>query len=526
MWLGLASVLCSFVTGIPAIILGILALPKASAAAKPKAFVGMGAGGLMTVVGLVVGIAKPGEKAQVATPADAGADAAPVTVVTCRGTGEKRPNKCRGPECAGVGTEVLCFDRYLDLRGKKVNNWIKDKQWETYKARVALVSFSALEADKEHRCAVGSAEARVHICRKDGQITTAPFTGLVTLDAYTENLLVDDLETHVLQAPGDIEQGFAEALELHELLERSESSSEATVKALDKLDKPRSEGGRRAMRETIVAMGLDIGELRAKADAARAKVAGEVEERKKKDRERLETDPFERMLAVSEPLSAIDDDDWAVPPRGACGTEPSGDVHERRREEARRPEILRGLQRRLFHVSASAEKIGEFDYATKTVKVAVTASDFALSGFARTKSEPLKAETCCNVITGACRPPDGLIFTECKRVAEEMRETVIGSSTSIDDGSKRTTLSIPLSADDDQRVGKSAWTAEVVVSVTNATRICSTGEKDKTVESKLLGGRIVGLRISAGGEVVHRKADVKVTVEQAQGGASEWAKLK
>jgi len=62
MILGLASLLCMCFTGIPAIILGALALPTASPAAKPRAWIGIVAGGLMTVIGLLIGILSDGSE--------------------------------------------------------------------------------------------------------------------------------------------------------------------------------------------------------------------------------------------------------------------------------------------------------------------------------------------------------------------------------------------------------------------------------------------------------------------------------
>lgn len=55
MILGLCSVACMCFTGIPAIIAGVLALPSASPAGKTRAYIGIGAGSVMTVVGILVG---------------------------------------------------------------------------------------------------------------------------------------------------------------------------------------------------------------------------------------------------------------------------------------------------------------------------------------------------------------------------------------------------------------------------------------------------------------------------------------
>lgn len=54
MVLGLGSVLCMCFTGVPAIALGVMALPNASPAGKTRAKVGIGAGSIMTVVGLIM----------------------------------------------------------------------------------------------------------------------------------------------------------------------------------------------------------------------------------------------------------------------------------------------------------------------------------------------------------------------------------------------------------------------------------------------------------------------------------------
>jgi hypothetical protein len=69
MILGLVSVLCMCFTGIPAIIVGILALPNTSPAGKVRAQVGIGVGAIMTVVGIWIGYSnepKPPSAAAVA----------------------------------------------------------------------------------------------------------------------------------------------------------------------------------------------------------------------------------------------------------------------------------------------------------------------------------------------------------------------------------------------------------------------------------------------------------------------------
>ena len=56
MILGLCSVLCLCCTGVPAIIFGVLALPGASQSGKTRAYIGIGTGAVMTVIGLLVGV--------------------------------------------------------------------------------------------------------------------------------------------------------------------------------------------------------------------------------------------------------------------------------------------------------------------------------------------------------------------------------------------------------------------------------------------------------------------------------------
>lgn len=56
MILGLCSVVCVCCTGIPAIILGVLALPNTSPSGKLRAYIGIGTGAVMTVIGLLVGV--------------------------------------------------------------------------------------------------------------------------------------------------------------------------------------------------------------------------------------------------------------------------------------------------------------------------------------------------------------------------------------------------------------------------------------------------------------------------------------
>lgn len=60
LYLGLASLLCSVFTGIPAVILGATSLSAASPAGRPKAYVGMALGGVMSAAVVLVAVSSGG----------------------------------------------------------------------------------------------------------------------------------------------------------------------------------------------------------------------------------------------------------------------------------------------------------------------------------------------------------------------------------------------------------------------------------------------------------------------------------
>jgi hypothetical protein len=526
MALGLASLLCIFVTGVPAVVLGAIALSRASPPAKKKALVGMASGGLMTVVGLV-GVAAPRKHAENNSPLAASAAASATAAaekptVKCRGTGVRRPRLCSAPECADV-SEALCPDLYVDLRTATINNWIKGKKWDGLQGRAAVLALRDVSEEQRHgrTCLLGRASARVHVCASSGNMTGASFEGLVKLTAYKENLLTDDLDVEVLPiAPSELAEHVGEAMDFRAGL--AKASDEALVSAVERLEEAGG-AGRTALLEVLASSGPDYAELKSRATEARGRVERERAERKEKRHALLEADAFERMLAVSEPLTALSDE-WAIPPRGPCGTSPPGDEFARRKAEETRSSLQKKLAKRLFRVDVTTEKASEYDFGASVQKLKLTNEKVALGGYANVTSKPVVDDQCCNRFTGQCRMPDGLINHSCKP-SEELQKRTVATDRSFDEGARTHTVSVPLKRDDAERVKDATWNADVLVTVTGASRMCS--EHDPaSVESQMLLAKIVGLRVTAGGEVFLRKADVKVSVDEAEGGAGAWSGVK
>jgi hypothetical protein len=451
----------------------------------------------------------------------------------CLGTEDEVTRVCSvGAGCALMGKAILCPSHYADLRASgRINNWKKSGKWTPLQGKVGLISLGNLEQDKDKAgCMVADRDADVHLC---GAPAGNDFLGLVHLDRYDEGLVSDDLWLTAV-APEATAENLRTAFKIGEALRRAtatDARASDKLGLLDAVTAPSDDTTKRLYAEVLTAEAFDLAALAAQEPTLRAELnkekAAALEEQKEeaeKRRKALADDPFERMWAVSEPLSELDDDAWAVPPRGACGTEPKGDEFERRKLEATRVDHVRALPRRLFKLSVTSEKSGDYNFAGHVQKLKLDTRDhFALGSGPLVKSETVMQAVCCNVLTGNCRQADGFLTARCESAAEELRESPVGTNTSFSETAKETVISVPQKPDDAERLKNATWSAVVIVVVSSATRLCN---DDKSLRETLFSGRIVGLRLTAAGDVVQRKADVAVTVEQAEQGPAAWRKSK
>lgn len=537
MYLGIGAIFTAGLLSIPAILIAKKA--NKEIAERPNTFSNEG----QATVGLIcgwVGVAilvltvfksvlgpSADKVAKEAVP-DAGATA--LKSWSCVGTNEKLTAECTaGDGCALLkeNEPSLCLARYIDLRkAGSINNWKQDGAWAAKEGKIAIVQYSDLKDDStDPKCRLTKNGARIHICGATG----GQFLGLVRLDRYEKHMLTDDLWATAI--PGVESERFQAALDVHDLIMRAQAPSASAadkIRLLDTIRDATDAAKQKAHAEIVMASSFDLAALRKEESALRSVV--EQEKQAAADKKRVEAearhklladDAFERMLAVSEPLSSIAKDAWAIPPRGRCGTEaPGADEFTRRTEESTRAQKARRIAKRLFAVEVKAEKNNPYDFANHVQKIDLTTTeDFAIGSGQVVKTEALMSSVCCNLLTNACRPADGFFGAKCKNALEELREQPSGSHTSLNDGVKSTVVSIPQRTDDAERLKDATWRAQVIVAVSGAVRLCDdTSERDS-----IYTGRVVGMRVSAGDEVVHKKADVKVSLEEAEAGPEAWS---
>lgn len=255
---------------------------------------------LSTVVGLVLlAGAACKSKGKAAGSMAAEDAAAPPQTWTCVGTGDKVTGVCSaGAGCSLMQTNILCPSKYVDLRGvSEINNWEKTGKWTSFKGKVAVIEFKALEPDEKNaKCKLAHRNARVHVCDAPN---TPSFFGLVRLDRYQQHMLTDDLFVTVVPS-GDVNSDALEAaMDAHRLLVRAQG---ADATASDKLALISTVNGakddvtRRANAEALTSATFDFAVLSSQETTLRNQVADD--EQKKKD-ELARMPKFDQLVATA-----------------------------------------------------------------------------------------------------------------------------------------------------------------------------------------------------------------------------------